>query len=1092
MQAPDQARDDHRDTLVTGALVRWAQRPGYGVIAEVGAASISVRWDEPGAPTQFKRRRPPLSRVALAPGHVVKLRSTGETAAVLSLASPAPPVWQTFVTPLTGPPPRTLNVPETDLRPVPIIDPVERFKSGNIGSLRRYRLRDIAQWYRELHLNDDLVSLGQVGVDLKPHQVAVVHRVISEYPHRFLLCDEVGLGKTIEAGMVLKELRARGGAERVLAIVPPNLLRQWQFEMKSKFNERFSVLNSATVAFLKNQGFDDNPFTYSDSVLCSSRWIAHRKWAPLCAAVDWDLVIVDEAHHVRSRRNGRRVQRTRLYHLVRELAPTEHLMRGMLFLTATPLQLDAHELYSLVELLDPTLFASEEHFERHRKAVPGLSLLVERLLHHGFPLPQEEPDTTTRQVARWLDLGSDEARRRLDDAAAHEQLAADLSARHLLSRVLIRNRKAVVGGFMPRQAYRWRVELTAPEHAALRAVTAYVEFGFKLAEAPEFRAIGLVMVIYQKLMSSSVAAVRLALRRRREKILKEFGEREPPVDIEAWLDDDGAAADALGQYHVADEAAAAELSLLDDALAALGRVAGDSKARVLAERLDTLVNDQPDAKVLVFTEFRETQRYLRELLSGRGWGINLFHGQLSADEKDHAVARFRDGGGPQLLISTEAGGEGRNLQFCHLLVNYDLPWNPMRIEQRIGRLDRIGQEHVVSIFNFDVKDTIEQRILEVLEHRIGVFQETVGGLDPILGDTEQDIRRIMRLAAAKRRQAFAELGRRLERQIVRARQAGRQLGDFIMDTKSFRREIAERVAGRPSPIDSARFERFIAELLVAVGTYVKRSGDGYQVTFHGEFRETHGKLLAGGARMAAVFGPDRPPDAESIEIMAFGHPIIEAIVARVLEDGYDGTTGTRRIRADQQLAPVSGWLFAYQFTVPGVRTSEHLVPVLVSDAGRVDAQAGRRIMARGASFDKEEQEIDQSRIPANLDNAALLANDFANTEQQKLQQDAERRADDRVDQEVARIAAWFDYRERVARDRVAATRATLHRLRTSDDDAARRILPVWEANLQRDQELPGKLAAERHRRIAAVEKFRHPQVAWALKSLGRIEVVPDG
>ena len=172
-----------------------------------------------------------------------------------------------------------------------------------------------------------------------------------------------------------------------------------------------------------------------------------------------------------------------------------------------------------------------------------------------------------------------------------------------------------------------------------------------------------------------------------------------------------------------------------------------------------------DAKVLVFTEFRETQRYLREVLSDRRWGINLFHGQLSADEKDHAVARFKVGGGPQLLISTEAGGEGRNLQFCHLLVNYDLPWNPMRIEQRIGRLDRIGQEHVVSIFNFDVKDTIEQRILEVLEQRIGVFQETVGGLDPILGDTEQDIRRIMRLAEAKRRQALAELGRRLERQI---------------------------------------------------------------------------------------------------------------------------------------------------------------------------------------------------------------------------------------------------------------------------------------------------------------------------------------
>ncbi len=487
------------------------------MITEVGATSIRVRWDDPHAPVQFKLLNPPLLRVELAPGHVVELRSTGETGAVLSLASPSPPVWQVFVTPLNGQPPRTLNVPETDLRPVPVIDPVERFRSGNIGSLRQYRLRETTLWYQERHRYDDLVSLGRVGVDLKAHQVAVVHRVISEYPHRFLLCDEVGLGKTIEAGMVLKELRARGGAERVLAIVPPNLLRQWQFEMKTKFNERFSILNSATVSFLKNQGFDDNPFTYGDSVLCSSKWVAHPKWAAACAAVDWDLVIVDEAHHVRSRREGTRLRRTRLYNLVRDLAPPEHLTRGMLFLTATPMQLHTHELYSLVELLDPTLFSSERHFDSHRKAIPGLSLLVERLLHHGeFPLPQEDPKATTGQVARWLEQGSDEAARRLGDPAGREQLAADLSARHLLSRVMIRNRKEIVGGFMPRQAYRWKVELTDREHVALRAVTAYVEFGFQLAENPEFRAIGFVMATYQKLMASSVAAVRLALERRRQ------------------------------------------------------------------------------------------------------------------------------------------------------------------------------------------------------------------------------------------------------------------------------------------------------------------------------------------------------------------------------------------------------------------------------------------------------------------------------------------------------------------------------------------------------------------------------------------------
>ncbi len=186
-------------------------------------------------------------------------------------------------------------MPESDLRPVALTEPVERFKAQHIGSLQRYGLQEVARWYRTLHLYDELVSLGQVGVDIKPHQVSVVHKVVSNYPHRFLLCDEVGLGKTIEAGMVIKELRARGGAHRVLVIVPPNLVRQWQFEMKSKFNETFNVLNTDTVRYLESQKQTQNPFTFSKSILCSSYWVSNPKRAELCSKVDWDLVIVDEA-----------------------------------------------------------------------------------------------------------------------------------------------------------------------------------------------------------------------------------------------------------------------------------------------------------------------------------------------------------------------------------------------------------------------------------------------------------------------------------------------------------------------------------------------------------------------------------------------------------------------------------------------------------------------------------------------------------------------------------------------------------------------------------------------------------------------------
>ncbi len=940
-----------------------------------------------------------------------------------------------------------------------------------------------------MHLYDELVSLGQVGVDIKPHQVSVVHKVVSNYPHRFLLCDEVGLGKTIEAGMVLKELRARGGAQKVLAIVPPNLVRQWQFEMKSKFNESFSVLNTDTIRFLEGQTRSENPFNFSESILCSSYWVSNPKWADLCAEANWDLVIVDEAHHARSHRSG---NTTRLYRLVRRLAEPDYFAkRSMLFLTATPMQLDTHELYSLVELLDPALFPSEEHFESHRRAVPGLSRLVEKLSHHGFPIPDEDPDATVRQVADWLQVDERAARRRLSSGdEERDRLTSELADRHLLSEVLIRNRKAVVGGFMPRVATRWEVELTPEETAALQAVEDYVQYGFQLAEGSNDAPIGFVMVTFQKLMASSIAAIRTSLVRRRERVqAKDLQLSMTGEEIEDRLLSDEDESDVLENVGSTSLSAAAELPLLENAIDSLSRVKSDSKAAVLADRLSKLFVDSPNEKVLVFTQFRETLRFLEEILTAKGWGVNVFHGQMRAAEKDQAVEDFRNGEGPRILISTEAGGEGRNFQFCHVLVNYDLPWNPMKVEQRIGRVDRIGQYHTVSICNLWVKGTVEERVLDVLERRIRVFEETVGGLDPILGDTESDIKKIMRIAGEKRDEALEEFGRQLEDQVRHAREAEEKLGDFIMDTKSYRRELAERIAGQPPPIKSYDLDVFIGQLLSDARTYIRQAGATYELSFQGEFLDTHKELFAASANRRAVFRADRRPDSEDIEFIAFGHPIVDGLVERVLGEEYEGVTGTRRIPSSDMLTPCAGWLFTYQFNVPGVRATEYLEPVFVSDDRNVDTKIGRSLVERAFHFDDDERQIEASSIPANLDAIVPIANRLADNKRAELQDQAERQAATRIERELSRLDEWFDYRERVAKDRVEATRATLNRIRESGDETQRQILPVWEANLRRDEELLANLVPERSRRLADVEKHRYPQVSWSLKALGRIEVV---
>lgn len=1074
------------DNLTIGALVQWINDPRddeYGVIADIDHRYIHVRWDDAAdTPTQFSADEPPLKRIELAQKEC-KRRSTDETVMAMS---PTPttdaPRWACVSKGSFEP----VNVPEYDLRPTPITERVERVKNNMIGSLKKYRLREVTQWYLWQHHNNALVSLGNVRVDIKPHQVGVVHKIVSNYPHRFLLCDEVGLGKTIEAGMALKELRIRSGAQRTLIIVPPNLARQWQFEMKTKFNEIFSYLDINTVRHLRNEGVTGNPFAHYASVICSSSWVTRKEWADLCAEVDWDLIIVDEAHHVRMHEDG---QTTRLYDLVNDLTTSNNAAsRSLLLLTATPMQLGTHEIYALVELLDPVLFPSPESFEQHRNSVPGLNRLVESLRSPAFPNSDRDFEDVVERVSQWLEIEKQHARQRL--TAGREELDAlanELSDRHLLTEVMIRNRKSVIGGFMPRVAARWEVKLSHEEREALKALDEYIQYGFNLASGKGGNTFGFVMVTFQKLMASSIAAIKSSLYKRRDNIRMRYA---PYVQFEQNLDErldnDDYTVDVIGSVGASD--ADREISYIEDAINALDCVKTDSKSAELLKQMSELLDEDADQKVLIFTQFRETQNHLEDLLKNNGWEVNLFHGQMDGRAKDRAVDRFRDNKGSQVLISTEAGGEGRNFQFCHTLVNYDLPWNPMKVEQRIGRVDRIGQEHEVRIFNLFTKDTIEERVLDVLERRINVFEETVGGLDPILGETENDIKTIMRMATGAREAALENLGADIELKVRRAREASELFGDFIMDTKSFGREIAERIAGQPSPVNNEDMDRYIGQLLSDVGTYIKRNGDAYELKFGSHFYEKHRELFTEGLRKTAVFRPDRRTDSQYAELMAFGNPIVDSIVEEVLAEGYDGATGSRRLLTGDDIAPTSGWMFTYIFTVSGIRSTEHLMPIFVSDDGEIDMELGQRITERACLFNSAEQEI---HIPNNIDEAKALVDEFVGNKRQTLQAEATEQAGAQVAQEVDRLTKYYDYRERVAQDKVDNARNILERQRKELVGVQRNILPVTEAQVRDREAILTTLTEERKRRIAEAEKFRYPAVADSLKSLGRIEVVEN-
>lgn len=1082
--------------IVRGAVVRWPSAPGepVGVVEEVDGPRVRVRFDGDPEPKIFNARAGVVERVELA--GMVRRISTGDFGVIASLTTEDPPRWQVLI---NG---RALTVPEADLRPHVLDDPRSRIVEGRYGSARQFGLAVTARRYELEHLTNDLVSLGESRVDIKPHQVSVVHRVVSNYPHRFLLCDEVGLGKTIEAGMVLKELRARGAAARTLAIVPPNLVRQWQFELKSKFNEPFSIINSDTVKFLRTtQSFDGNPFEAYDSVIVSSSWITGANWAKLVTQAPWDMVIVDEAHHARVRRSGKKREETRLYKVVRELAsPSAFSKRAALFLTATPMQLDSGELYSLVELLDPALFPTEEHFDEHRAAVPGLSRLVHDLLDGGFPLPGEEPADTVERIASWLNQEPAEVEARLD--AGPESVAAlceELSAQHLLSEVLIRNRKKLIGGFMPRVAHRWEVNLSPEERSALDAVERYVRDGFARADRTNDAAIGFVMVIFQKLMASSIRALRTSLDRRRQR-LQDRSEspalskkmKQQLGEIEGRLEDDEFISALLDELAVADAEEAAELETL---VALLDAVPTDSKADTFVARLQELSEQEPDAKVLLFTEFRETQEYLRERITAIGWDVQMFHGQMKPDAKDASVEAFRKAEKPAILLSTEAGGEGRNFQFCHNLVNYDLPWNPMRVEQRIGRVDRIGQNSTVQVFNFWVKGTVEERVLDVLERRINVFEQTVGGLDPILGDAEKDLTRILQLGDEKREDALKRFEEQMESKIAAARVAEEKLRDFIMETKSYAKDIVATITGQVSPIAPADQERFIRYLLSDMNTFLRQQEDGtWEIMFHEPFLSdfpAHAKEQL--RRRTVAMRPDVQPDSEHVEYLAFGHPVIDDLMARATSPSFPGSAAAYEIEGLPGDRDRTGWLLVYELGVSGLREQRRLLPVWVDDDGTTpDVELGRTLLERAGDFPND-RALTPADVPGEAVDAALAVSEpLAYTELDALEATVREDSARRYEREMAKVLAYFDYREQAAQDRLDSSRRVVANLEHSDDPEQKRILPVWRANVARDERLVQDLVNERADQLAQLMNRSVAAGDLSVVAIARIEAFAGG
>ena len=479
--------------IVSGARVRMVRLEQAGHVDRIEGRRAFVVLDN-GDRLQVAVDSDGLERDVFSVGMQVS-RTDGTTGVVIGDVRAADvPIWQ--VAWADG---SSTQVPERGLRRAEIVDPVARMKAAMLDSAKAFNLRSVAADLWARHRSEELVSLSHARFGLMPHQVSVLHRVMLTRPHRFLLCDEVGLGKTIEAAMVLKELRSRGLARRVLILAPASIQKQWQFELKTKFNETFAIFNRETLRHLANQGVP-NPWQTEQSVITSQNFAAHNPTRrDEISAVPWDLIVVDEAHHARRRRQGKRITETNLYKLVRDLTAKSGLgRRSVLFLTATPMQLHLHELFSLVELLQPTLFPSEEDFKQRVDQRAELTRLI-AAIEECDPVG-DELEAYIHEASPWLNRSSH------SDLHSADELADALRESHPLGEVMLRNRRAAVGGFAQRQASQWNVDLTPEEESIQTQMDSIVRDGYRVASESSGRqanAVGFLMVIYQKLAASS-------------------------------------------------------------------------------------------------------------------------------------------------------------------------------------------------------------------------------------------------------------------------------------------------------------------------------------------------------------------------------------------------------------------------------------------------------------------------------------------------------------------------------------------------------------------------------------------------------------
>lgn len=779
---------------------------------------------------------------------------------------------------------KTVSLSDVEITPLP--DTIESL-TGSVDELHpnhdevaadRFDLRMEGLNLILAHEQGQLLSISNSLVRLEPYQLACVNQVMESLRQRALIADDVGLGKTIEAGLILKELNARNRADSVLFVVPAHLQKKWVRDMDRFFDIDLTVADRAWVEGERRRlGDEANIWAQDDTQLITSMaFLRQDEFQPALEEAFWDVVIIDEAHKAAKRGDSPSKTSQMAERVV-------HNSESALLLSATPHDGKGEGFRSLISYIDPLLVAEDQDLDRET--------VEQVMIRRG---------KTT--------LYDDDGERIFPD----------------------------------RDVQTVSVSMSPAEERLYGGVTEYVKEVYNRSEKLNEPAVGFAMALMQKRLVSSVGAIRETLRRRLQGLLTEgSADRDLSSEAEAYLDgedleeaDRENAEQELERLTITDGDAALqeEIDKLQDLVSQAEDIPVDSKARQVKRYIQQLLEENPNEKLLLFTEYRDTLDYLLDEVSDQPWAdeILVIHGDVSKDDRQQIEDQFNHGE-PRLLFATDAASEGIDLQHsCHIMINYELPWNPNRLEQRIGRIHRYGQDKEVKVWNFQFDGTRESEIFELLQDKVENIRSKVGSTADVLGmldDIDLDGLIMRSVRDEKPAGATAE---ELEEMLEEREQTLLEWYDrSLIDPSTFDAESRERIRGVMDESEDvfgteADIREFVSRGLEAFDGRLEKAGHQlYTAHLPPQISESGSAIERG----PLTFSRDFAMDNEGIEYLSPDDELVRRLREQVLS-GDRGRVGLKLV----PFVDDPGITFVYRVSFEDGTDEtirEELVPVFV-------------------------------------------------------------------------------------------------------------------------------------------------------------------